>query len=124
MFDNPEAYNRYMGRGSRRLADRFVEFVGIEDSDRLLDVGTGTGSLALAVHAAKPPCEVVGIDSVGAYIDHARRRCPRPRLRFDIGDALDLPYSDASFDKSLALLVINFVADAHKAVAQMRPRFL
>ncbi len=117
-FFNPEGYERLMGRWSHRLAPRLVEFAGIKDGDRVLDVGTGIGSLALAV--ATRCSEVVGIDPSSGYIEHARKRTTDPRVRFEVGDAQKLPYPDASFDKCLALLVINFIPDASKAVAEMR----
>ncbi|MER3486645.1 MAG: SAM-dependent methyltransferase, partial [Chloroflexota bacterium] len=44
MFFNAEAYDRYMGRWSRHLAPRILEFAGITEGSRVLDLGTGTGS--------------------------------------------------------------------------------
>src|SRR5262245_54987744 len=49
MFSEAEAYERFMGRWSRRLAPPFTKFAGLKDGGRVLDVGSGTGSLALAV---------------------------------------------------------------------------
>lgn len=118
-FFNAEAYERLMGRWSRRLAPLLIEFADVREGDRVLDVGSGTGSLALAVNAAHRS-EVVGIDPSAAYVELARTRTADPRVRFDVGDAQVLPYPDASFDKCLALLVINFIPDARKAVAEMR----
>lgn len=120
MFLNAEAYERYIGRWSQRLAPRFMEFAGVVDGDRVLDVGSGTGSLALAVAAATRRSEVVGIEPSAPFVDYARTRTPDPRVRFEVGDAQSLPYADASFDKSLALLVINLIPDAPRAAAEMR----
>jgi len=118
-FFNAEAYERLMGRWSRRLAPLLIEFAEVREGDRVLDVGSGTGSLALAVNATRRS-EVVGIDPSAAYVEHARSRTADPRVRFEVGDAQALPYPDSSFDKCLALLVINFIPDARKAVAEMR----
>ena len=49
MFNEAEAYERFMGRWSRRLAPPFIKFAGLKDGDRVLDVGSGTGALALVV---------------------------------------------------------------------------
>jgi SAM-dependent methyltransferase len=119
-FSNAEAYERYMGRWSRRLALRFVEFAGVRDGDRVLDVGSGTGALALAVAAQTQRSVIVGIEPSAAYAEYARTRTGDPRVRFEVGDALRLPYGDGSFDRTLAGLVLPFVPDAPRAVAEMR----
>ncbi|MGH2398124.1 MAG: class I SAM-dependent methyltransferase [bacterium] len=120
VFVNAEDYERLMGRWSRRLAPLLVEFAGITDGDRVLDAGAGTGSLSLAVLAATRRSEVIGIDPSGPYVEYARSRTSDPRVHFEVGDAQALPYPDASFSKTLALLVMNFIADARRAAAGMR----
>jgi len=52
MFSMSASYETFMGRWSRRVAPLYVAFVGVKSGDRVLDVGTGTGSLASAVAAA------------------------------------------------------------------------
>jgi SAM-dependent methyltransferase len=119
-FSKAEAYNQRTGRYSRLLAGPFIDFVGINDGERLLDVGCGTGSLAFTAAALHPRSEIVGIDRSEAFIDYARSRASDPRLTFEIGDAVSLPYSDASFDKCLCLLVMQLIPDARRALAEMR----
>jgi len=120
MFDNPKAYERFMGRWSKHLAPQLVEFAGIQDGDGVLDVGSGTGALALSAAAATHRSEIVGLEPCMPYVDYARRQTTDLRVRFDVGDAQKLPYPDASFDKCLALLVINQISDAPRAVAEMQ----
>ena len=120
MFFNPEAYDRIMGRWSRQLAPVFLEFAGVVDGDRVLDVGCGTGSLALAAAGAMRKSRIVGVDPSAAYIEHARTRTADGRVTFQVADAQALPFSKASFDASLALLVLNFIPDARRAVREMR----
>src|SRR3954451_1630526 len=74
MFSEAEAYERFMGRWSGRLAPPFMKFAGLKDGDQVLDVGSGTGSLALAVLRGAPASRVVGIDPSPAYVAHARTR--------------------------------------------------
>src|SRR3990172_5597561 len=108
-----------MGRWSRRLAPLLIDFAEVREGDRVLDVGSGTGSLALEL-AATRRVEVVGIDPSAAFIEHARTRAAGQRVQFDVGDAQALPYEDASFDTCLALLVINHIPDPRRAASEMR----
>ena len=118
-FLDAAAYEQFMGRWSRRLAPLLIEFAEVRDGDRVLDVGSGTGSLALELSATRR-VEVVGIDPSAAFVEHARTRADNQRVRFEVGDAQALPYERASFDTCLALLVINHVPDPRKAVFEMR----
>jgi SAM-dependent methyltransferase len=119
-FSNAEAYEYLMGRWSRVLAESFLDFAGINDGERVLDVGCGTGALAASAAARTLRSEIVGIDPVAPFLDYARRRTPDPRVRFDLGDALNIPYRTGSFDRCLSLLVIMFIRDARRAVSEMR----
>lgn len=120
VFFNPNGYEGLIGRWSRRLAPQLIEFAEVADGDRVLDVGMGTGSLSLAILAATQRSEITGIDPSRPYVEYARSRTSDPRARFEVGDAQALPYPEASFDKTLALLVMNFIPDARKAAAEMR----
>ena len=120
MFSGAEKYERFMGRWSQRLAPLFVRFAGIKDGEQVLDVGSGTGSLALAIAAQTRRSEVVGIDPSRAFVDFANQRTSDPRIKFQVGDAQSLDFPDASFNSCLALLVMNFIPDASKAMTEMR----
>jgi len=120
MFTAGSGYEAYMGRWSRLLAVRFVDFAGIRNGQRVLDVGTGTGALATAVHNAAPASEVVGIDPSQGFIAFAAKSSDSALVSFEVGDAQQLRFEDASFDHAMALLVMNFIPDHDKAVAEMR----
>jgi SAM-dependent methyltransferase len=120
VFANPEGYERLMGRWSRRLAEPFIDFARIADGDRVIDIGAGTGSLALAIGARFQRCQIVGIEPVAAFVEYARAHSPGARIRFDVGDGRELHFPDRSFDKALALLVLHFVEEPRRAVAEMR----
>ena len=64
--------------------------------ERWLDVATGTG--AIAIRAARAGAEVVGVDIAPALLEQARADADRLPIRWDEGDAQDLPYEDAAFD--------------------------
>lgn len=119
-FADGEAYDRHTGRFSRLLAGKFIGFAGVEDGERSLDVGCGTGSLIFTMAASTRRSEIFGIDSSASFIEYARSRAKEPRLTFEVGSALSLPYPDASFDRCLSLLVIQFIQDIRRAVSEMR----
>jgi ubiquinone/menaquinone biosynthesis C-methylase UbiE len=120
MFAASAGYERFMGRWSRLLAPSFIAFAGVENGQRVLDVGTGTGSVAAAVEAGMPASEIVGIDPSAGFIAYAQKNAKSARSRFEVGDGQALNFKDASFDHTLALLVMNFIPDHDKAIAEMR----
>lgn len=115
-----DGYELLMGRWSRRLALPFLDFVGVRDGERVLDVGCGTGHLAAAVTARSAPSEVRAIDLSSDYIEYARRRNTDDKVTFDSGDACALDFPDHSFDRVLSLLLLHFVPQAARAIAEMR----
>jgi ubiquinone/menaquinone biosynthesis C-methylase UbiE len=120
MFDLAEAYEIRMGRWSRQLAPLFVEFVGVRNGEKLLDVGCGTGSLSATLARVAKAARIVGIDASKGFIDYARTQIADPQVTFEVGDAQNLPYSDGSFDRCMALLAIDWIPDARKAALEMR----
>jgi SAM-dependent methyltransferase len=119
MFSLGDAYDVFMGRWSGRLAPLLVQFAGVTDGDDVLDVGSGTGSLAAAVAAVGPSTRMAGIDRSEPYVAVARARHQSPRIRFEVGDAQQLPFDDARFDRTLSQLILNFVPDPQKAFTEM-----
>ena len=117
MFNAAAGYERYMGRWSRLLAPQFLAFAGVQDGQRILDIGTGTGSLARAAEAAFQDVRAVGIDPSEAFVAHAKQGA---RSTFEVGNAQALRFGDASFDHSMSMLVLNFIPDHERALAEMR----
>ena len=121
MFGDAEAYERFMGRWSRLVAPRLVDFTDPPAAGRMLDVGSGTGSLAMAIADRNHHASVLGIDPSSEYVAYAgSRNRVADRVHFEVGDAQGLRFRDAEFDASLSLLVFNFIPDAKKALAELR----
>ena len=119
MFSAADAYERFMGRWSRALAPLLVEFATIGKGDAVLDVGSGTGALTAAVVAVAPSSHITGIDPAEPYVAFAQARHPGNLVKFEVGDAQRLRFPDSSFDRTLSLLVLNFIPDPAKALDEM-----
>ena len=72
MFEVAEAYAVMMGRWSQQLARLFVEFIGVRDGEKVLDVGCGTGSLSATLARVTGASKIVGIDPSDGFIEYAR----------------------------------------------------
>ena len=119
-FSNPAAYELWMGRWSRLLAPALVTFANLPRGARLLDVGSGTGALSLALVAAIADSTVVGIEPAEAYVSHSREKIADDRLCFEVGDAVDIHFNDDNFDATLSLLILQELSDAPSALSEMR----
>src|SRR5215210_3949098 len=116
---NAEIYEQHMGRWSKILAVPFIDFAAVSGTGKILDVGCGTGSLALALAAAAPKAAVTGIDMSQPYIDFARSRGADARISFEQADATALPFVDEMFHAAMSLLVLNFIPEAERAAREM-----
>jgi len=113
-------YEQLMGRWSRRLARLFVPFAGVAAGELVLDVGCGTGSLALTIAETVDVAAVEGIDFSPLYVAMAQSKATDPRITIRQADACALPFADATFDRALTQLVLQFVPEPAVAVAEMR----
>lgn len=111
-----DAYDRFMGRYSRPLATAFVDFAAVSAGQRVLDVGCGSGVLTEELARRLGAENVAGIDP-SPMLEAAAERVPAAELRQ--GSAEELPWPDDSFDAAIAQLVIHFMEDPAKGVAEM-----
>jgi ubiquinone/menaquinone biosynthesis C-methylase UbiE len=92
----------------------------VSPGDAVLDVATGTGQvLFAAAEAVGPAGRVVGIDLTDGMLDHARRRIESHGLakaEVQVGDAEQLPFPDALFDRVLCGFGLFFFPDHHRAL--------
>ncbi|HMA57644.1 MAG TPA: class I SAM-dependent methyltransferase [Pseudolabrys sp.] len=113
-------YEQYVGRWSRLVAADFLKWIAIPPGKSWLDVGCGTGPLSQCILATCAPAKVLGVDQSDGFVAHASAHVTDSRAEFRIGDARALPVDDATFDAVVSGLVLNFVPDQPKAVAEMR----
>jgi SAM-dependent methyltransferase len=119
VWDDAERLERYVGRWSRLVARAFVDWLGVPAGGRWLDVGCGSGALTETVLARTVPASVTGVDTSAAYVAYAAGRVSDPRAAFAVGDAQALDRPDASFDAVVSSLVLNFLPDPGRGVAEM-----
>ncbi|MEV4511913.1 methyltransferase domain-containing protein [Dactylosporangium sp. NPDC049525] len=110
-----DAYEAYVGRWSRPVAARFLQWLAVPPGRRWLDVGCGTGALTGTIMAAAAPSEVTGVDPSDGFLTTARSRLT---ARFVTGDARALPVPDAAVDVVVSGLALNFVPGPAAAVAE------
>jgi SAM-dependent methyltransferase len=115
-----DSYDRYMGRWSRQIAPRFLDWLAAPPGLDWLEVGCGTGALTAAILAHGAPKSIVSIEPSAGFLERARANVPDARVAFLLGDAQDLPVDQGSKDVIVSGLVLNFVPDRAKALAEMR----
>ncbi len=113
-----DAYEAYVGRWSRQIAVDFLHGLRVPPRRRWADIGCGTGALSTAIVAHTDPVEVVGVDPSEGFIRDARARLTDPRASFRTGDAQALPLPDNHFEAVVGGLMLNFVPDPARAVAE------
>lgn len=116
------AYEAYMGRWSRPLANAFVAWLREAPGSHWLEVGCGTGALTAAICADGEPASVVACDPSASFVEHARAQLADPRVSFVVAGVDALPTRAGGFDAVASALVFNFLPDARAAVAAMRER--
>jgi ubiquinone/menaquinone biosynthesis C-methylase UbiE len=115
--------------GVESAHQKLAEQAELESAERVLEIGCGTGNLALLVKRSRPTVEVVGLDPDPKALARAGGKARRAglTLKLDRGFADELPYPDGSFDRVLSSLMFHHldaglrVASLREAVRVLRP---
>ena len=118
-FEDGAAYEKMMGTWSRLVGRQFLDWLAPAPGLSWIDVGCGNGAFTELLVERCAPTGVTGIDPSEAQLAFARTRPGTGLTRFLLGDAMALPFADHSFDAAVMALVIFFVPDPAKGVAEM-----
>ena len=112
-----DAYMRFMGKYSERLAARFADLAGIGPGRRVLDVGCGPGALTAELVSRVGADAVSAVEPSASFVAAARERLPEVDVRQSAAE--QLPFPDDAFDAALAQLVVHFMAEPVKGLGEM-----
>jgi len=118
-FDDGNAYEQYMGKWSQLAGGVFLNWLAPKTGLRWLDVGCGNGAFTEMLVERCAPASVEGIDPSEAQLAYARTRSPSQIAQFRVGDAMALPFANGAFDAAVMPLVIFFVPEPARGVAEM-----
>ncbi|HXR87814.1 MAG TPA: class I SAM-dependent methyltransferase [Stellaceae bacterium] len=118
-FNDGAAYEKMMGTWSRLVGDVFLDWLAPAKGLSWVDVGCGNGAFTQAIVDRCAPSAVKGIDPSEGQLAFARQRPAARVAQFDQGNAMALPYGDNSFDAGVMALVIFFVPDPAKGIAEL-----
>jgi SAM-dependent methyltransferase len=118
-FNDGATYEQYMGKWSQLAGKTFLDWLAPKPGLRWLDVGCGNGAFTEMLVERCAPALVQGIDPSEGQLAFARTRPVSRFAQFRQGDAMALPFPDDTFDAAVMPLVIFFVPDPAKGVAEM-----
>lgn len=119
-FTDGVAYERLMGRWSRAAGEIFLHWLSLPRGLRWLDVGCGTGAFTTLVLERCAPSGISAIDQSSDQIVFATSDPNSNSIDYRIADALCLPFSDGEFDAATMALVLAFLPDRKRAIAELR----
>jgi SAM-dependent methyltransferase len=119
LFDDGNAYERMMGRWSRLVGEKFLDWIAPPKHLNWIDVGCGNGAFTEVLIERCAPAAVTGVDPSEGQLTFARARPGTKLAQFRVADAQSLPFPDNSFDAASMALVITFIPDAQKAANEM-----
>ena len=118
-FDDGAAYERMMGTWSRLAGDVFLDWLAPAKNLTWADIGCGNGAFTQLIVDRCAPRRVFGIDPSAGQLAYAKTRLASAPVELTTGDAMALPYPDDSVVVATMALVMFFVPDPKKGLAEM-----
>ncbi|MFO0959004.1 MAG: class I SAM-dependent methyltransferase [Isosphaeraceae bacterium] len=127
VMDTPEEAVEYDAMDHSAVNDRFVadllEARGPVRGGRVLDIGTGTARIPIALANADPQARILGVDLARHMIDLGRRNVSRAgldgRIELELVDAKGLPYADGGFHAVISNSIVHHIPQPASAMAEM-----
>ena len=112
-----ENYDRFMGRYASGLAPKLADAAGVRPGMRVLDVGCGSGALAVELAGRVGEDSVAAIDPAPDFVAACQARIPGADVREGVAEAL--PWDDGTFDAAICSLVVAWMSDADQGIGEM-----
>lgn len=119
-WQDAAAYDRFMGRWSRRLALEFLAWLGVRPDADWLEIGCGTGSLTRAILENARPRSVTACDTAKDFVSYCTDQLSYPNFRVAAASTDDLPAREGGYDVVVSSLVLNFLPEPVQALRRMR----
>jgi len=114
-----EAYEAYVGRWSRQVAERFLAWLAMPADGTWLELGCGTGALTGQILAHCAPRDIIAVEPSESFRAMARQNVTDSRVDFRAGDGAQVPVENATADHALSGLVLNFIPDPAAALREL-----
>lgn len=118
-FDDGAAYERMMGIWSAKAGEIFLDWLALPKGRSWIDIGCGNGAFTEQIIRHNAPSAVEGIDPSEGQIAYAKTRAATGMATFRLGEAMALPFEASAFEVAVMALVIFFVPDPSRGVAEM-----
>jgi ubiquinone/menaquinone biosynthesis C-methylase UbiE len=118
-FDDGAVYEQMMGKWSGFIGNAFIDWLSPPPNLRWVDIGCGNGAFTQLLVKRCAPLAIEGVDPSEGQVAFARERVALPAAQFRQGDAMALPYPNETFDAAVMALVVFFIPDPERGVAEM-----
>lgn len=118
-WQSGDPYEYFMGRWSRLVADSFTDWLSPSTGLKWLDIGCGSGALSEVIINSCKPEKVTAIDQSDGFVSTAQKRLGS-FADCKVGNALSLPLEDSSVNTTVSGLVLNFIPEPEKVLAEMK----